>query len=141
MAWFLDTNIFLRHLTMSDPQKAAACTQLLLDVAEGRIEAWTSDVAIAEVVFVLSATSANGYGLPRTAIRDGLLPLLALPGLYLPSKRYYPRIFQLYTSINIDFVDAFHVALLESSPEPRLYSYDRGFDRIGTLIRQEPSGK
>jgi len=86
---FLDTNILLRHLTRDDPKKAEACTRLFQDIETGKLSAWTSDLVVAEVVFVLSSKGPNGYNYTREEIRTGLVPLLALPGLALPSKRFY----------------------------------------------------
>lgn len=136
---FLDTNIFLRHLTRDVPEKAAACEALFYAIETGDQQAWTSDLVVAELVFVLGAKSGNGYGLSREEIAQGLLPLLTLPGLLLPSKRFYPRIFELYIQHRIDFVDAFNAALVEVSALPELYSYDSDFDRIQSVRRLEPN--
>ena len=135
---FLDTNILLRHLTRDDPKKAEACTRLFQDIETGKLSAWTSDLVVAEVVFVLSSKGPNGYNYTREEIRAGLVPLLALPGLQLPSKRFYPRIFELYTTHKIDFIDVYHAALVEGDEQKELYSYDRDFDAIENVTRIEP---
>ncbi len=98
--YFLDTNIFLRHLTKDDPDKALRCTRLFGEIEASEMLAWTSDLVVAEVVFVLSSKGPNGYNHTRDEIRAGLVDLLALPGLQIPSKRFYPRIFELYTTSN-----------------------------------------
>lgn len=133
---FLDTNILLRHLLNDDPVKSKACFALIAAIEEGEQLAWTTDLVIAEIVFVLS--NRKLYNLGREAIRDRLLPLLQLQGLRLPHKRLYGRIFELYTSLPIDYIDCYHAALLERRKEPCLYSYDTDFDRIPTLTRREP---
>lgn len=135
---FLDTNIFLRHLIQDDPQKAALCTALLAVVERGEIHAWTTDLVVAELVFVLGSKRRNGYGYTREQIKNGLLPLLMLPNLQIPSKRFYPRIFELYIQHDIDFIDAVHAALVEASSSSALCSYDQDFDRVGTVVRLEP---
>lgn len=135
---FLDTNIFLRHLIQDDARKAARCTALLAAVARGEQQAWTSDLVVAELVFVLGSKRKNGYGLTPAQIREGLLPLLMLPHLQIPSKRFYPRIFDLYIQHDIDFIDAMHAALVEGTRAAELYSYDHDFDQVGTVVRLEP---
>lgn len=50
--------------------------------------------------------------------------LIELTGLKIPHKRLYRRVFDLYTSLPIDYVDAYHAALIESRDPPELYSYD-----------------
>ncbi len=93
---FLDTNIVHRPLTQDDPGKAADCIRLFSEIEQGRLQAWTSDLAIAELVFVLGSKRQNCYNYTREQIRDGLLPVIVLDGLYLPSKDFYPHIFSLY---------------------------------------------
>lgn len=40
--------------------------------------AWTTDLAIDEIVFVLSSKQANNYGYSRQQVSEVLLPLLGL---------------------------------------------------------------
>ncbi len=133
---FLDTNILLRHILNDDPHKSAACFVLIQAIERGETTVWTSELAIAEVVFVLE--SKRTYNLPREAIRDVLLPLLGLSGIKLTHKRLYPRIFDLYTRLPIDFIDCYHVALMEQRDDRTLFSYDTDFDKVGGVTRQEP---
>ncbi|MGI8552690.1 MAG: PIN domain-containing protein [Dehalococcoidia bacterium] len=133
---FLDTNIMLRHFLNDDPVMSPACRALIQAIEQGRETVWTTDLAIAEVVFVLS--SKRRYNIPREMIRDNLLAVINLPGLKLPNKRIYARVFHLYTMLPIDFIDAYHAALMESRGAHELYSYDHDFDRIPGLTRHEP---
>ena len=135
-ARFLDTNIFIRHVVGDDPVQSPASRALFLDIEEGRLAAWTTNVVVAEAVHVLS--SKQTYNLGRPAIRNALLPLLELPGLDLHDKALYRRIFSLYTSLPIDFADAYHAALIERRSPAELYSFDTDFDRVGTIQRLEP---
>ncbi len=135
-ARFLDTNILLRHLLNDDPIKSPACFALIQAIEQGRLSAWTSHLVIAEAVFVLS--SRRTYNLSRDRVRDLLLPLIGLPGLKIPQKRLFGRIFELYTSLPIDFVDCYHATTLEVRGELDLYSYDAHFDQVPTVRRFEP---
>jgi predicted nucleic acid-binding protein len=134
--YFLDTNIFIRHLSNDNPQQSPACFRLIQDIEQGKVKAWTSDLVIAEAVFVLASTKL--YGLSRDAIRDLVLPLISLPGIRLANKRVYRRVFDLYTSLNIDYTDAYNAALMENRKQTAVYSYDTDFDRIPTIQRREP---
>lgn len=133
---FLDSNILLRHLTNDDPDRGQACFALIRALERGELSAWTSELVIAEVVFVLS--NKNTYNLPRETIRDLLLPLISLPGLKLPHKRLYARIFELYTTLSLDYIDAYHVALMEQRRSTEVLSYDKHFDRVEGIQRREP---
>ena len=131
---FVDTNIFLRHLTHDDPQQSPRSTAFFKAIEDGREQAWTTHLAIAEIVWVLGGS----YRLSRADIRDILLPLISLPGLRIPGKGIFARIFELFVNTKIDYIDCYHAALLEARGETDLYSYDTDFDRVPSLRRQEP---
>jgi len=133
---FLDSNILLRHLTKDDPQRGRACFAVIQALEQGTLSVWTSDLVIAEVVFVLS--NKKTYNLSRERIRDLLLPLIGLPGLKLPHKRLYRRIFELYATLPVDYVDAYHVALMEQRGSTEVLSYDPHFDQVEGVKRREP---
>jgi predicted nucleic acid-binding protein len=134
MPRFLDANVFLRFLLNDHPAWSAACKRLFLDVESGKEKVWTSDIIVSEVVYVLSSL----YKVSRQDIASRLLPLLRLRSLRLPSKRLYPRVFQLYTSTNLSYADCHTAALLESRAQLELYSYDEGFEKVPGLLRLEP---
>lgn len=133
---FIDTNVFLRHLLNDHADQSPACYALIRAIERGEEEAWTSDLVIAELVFVLS--SRNLYCLPRERIRDLLLPLIRLPGLKLSPKRLYDRIFEIYVDTSVDYIDACHAARVEQRVPPELWSYDADFDRVEGAVRVEP---
>lgn len=118
---------------------ASECTALLREIEQGKVQAWTNDLVVAEVVFVLESAAGAGYSYARPAIQAAFLPLVLLPALLVPSKHFYSRIFELYTTHNIDFIDAYNAAHIEATLPPELYSYDRHYDRIPTVKRVLPS--
>jgi len=133
---FVDTNIFLRHLTGDDPLKAQACFALFKKAQQNQIQLTTSESVIAEIVYILSAKTL--YNLAREQIRARLDPLLSLPGLKLPYRQTYLRALELYVSHSIDFEDALSCAHMERETLNEIYSYDRDFDKIQTIKRLEP---
>ena len=133
---FIDSNIFLRHLLKDHSEQSPACFALIRDIEQGREQVWTTDLVVSEIVFVLS--SKKLYNLDRERIRELLLPLIELRGIKLPQKRLYRRVFELYTTQPIDYVDAFNAACLEHQPVTELYSYDKDFDRVESISRIEP---
>jgi predicted nucleic acid-binding protein len=136
---FVDSNIFLRHLTNDDLERGPACFGVIQALEQGTLSAWTSDLVIAEVVLVLS--KKRTYNLDRQRIADLLLPLVELPGLKVPHKRMYRRVFALYTAYPIDYVDAFHAALVERLGGGEVLSYDAHFDLLPQVTRREPPAR
>lgn len=133
---FVDTNIFIRYLTRDDPEKAQACLQLFKQAEANQISLITTEVVIAEVVYVLS--SKRLYNLARGAIRARLYPLLSLIGLSISDREATFRALDLYTATSLDFEDTLIVAHMENGQTNELYSYDRGFDHISSISRLEP---
>ena len=136
MTRFLDTNILVRYMARDDERKAQASLALLQRVERGEEVVVTSDLVIAEAVFVLQ--SSCRYNVPKRRIRELLEPIIALRGLRLPRKALYSRAFDLYCEQNMGFADAFNVAYMESRGLTEVYSYDSDFDRVEGLKRVEP---
>ena len=133
---FLDTNVILRYLLRDDEIRAQRCLELLEKAEKREINLRTTDLVIAELVWVLGSPAT--YSLPRDRIRDLLLPVILLPGLKLPGKKLYRRIFELYVDQNIDFIDAYNAAHMEKRGLSHIYSYDSDFDKIAGVSRVEP---
>jgi predicted nucleic acid-binding protein len=76
-ASFLDTNIFIRYLTNDDPVKAERVDKLLEQAAKGERRLVTTELVIAEVVWVLESF----YNLNNTAIAPMIKAILATSGL------------------------------------------------------------
>src|SRR5919206_2685559 len=131
---FLETNIFLRHLREDHTDFSPRATALLARIEEGSLRVRTADTVIFETVFTLERV----YKQSKAAIRDAFLPLIELPGIVLPGKRRFRKVFTYYIEHNISFADAYHATLMESFRLTHIVSFDRDFNRIPTLIRVEP---
>ncbi len=131
---FLDTNILLRHLLADHPEHSPRATAFLTRVERGELQVRTADTVVFETVFTLQ----RHYHQPKDAIRDALLPLLELPGIVLPGKRRYRKVFDLYIQLNVPFADAYHAVLVERLKLDSIVSFDRDFDRVPGITRVEP---
>jgi uncharacterized protein len=134
---FLDTNIFLRHLRGDHADFSPRATALLRRIEQGTLKVRTSDTIVFETVFTLE----RFYKQSKEAIRGAFLPLIELPGIVLPGKRRFRRVFSYYIGKNIPFADAYHAVLMESLRLTRIVSFDRDFDRIPTVARVEPNAE
>ena len=131
---FLDTNIFLRHVLDDHPGQSPRATAYLQRVEQGEITVRTADTVIFEAVFTLE----RHYHRPKAKIREALLPLIELPGIILPGKRHFRKVFDLYVDHNLSFADAYHAGLMERLRIGEIVSYDTHFDRIEGIKRSEP---
>ena len=133
---FVDTNIFVRHLTQDHPEKALACFKLFQKAQRGEISLFTTEAVVTEVVYILS--SKQLYNLPRDEIRRLLFPLLSLSGIKLAHKKTHLRALDLYAIHSIDYEDALIAAHMERQGITEIFSYDLDFDRIEGVSRLEP---
>lgn len=130
---FLDTNIFLRHLLNDIPDQTAKATTILQRIENGELTVRTSDAVVFETIFTLQ----RSYKKPRVEIAAGLLPLLDLPGIILPGKRHFQKVFGLYTTTPIGFIDCYHIVLLDRLGLTDIFSFDTDFDGLPDLHRRE----
>lgn len=133
MTAFLDTNIFLRHLRQDDPVLSPKATRIFAKIEKGKLKVSTSDTVIFETVFTLQ----RGYKESRDRIAAGVLPLLMLPGIILPAKKYYRSVFSLYCSTSLSFADSYHVIFIKRIGIKQIISFDHDFDKISGLQRIE----
>jgi predicted nucleic acid-binding protein len=130
----LDTNILLRHLRADVPHQSPRATALIERIERGDVEVHLADLVIFETVFTLQ----RSYKVPKDRIRDALLPIIELPGIVLPGKRRFRRVFELYITHNIAFGDAYLAVQMQQLKSRQIYSFDRELDRLPDIERLEP---
>ena len=131
---FADTNIFIRYLTADIPEKADACDKLFKRAISGKDKLFTTDLVIAEIIWVLESY----YELAKNDVREKVEKILNTPNLFCQQKDIILGALNLYTEKNIDYIDAFNALILKHKGIEELYSYDPHFDRIDGLTRLEP---
>jgi predicted nucleic acid-binding protein len=133
---FVDTDVLIRLLTGDDPAKQGAARTLFEQVEQGALTLAAPDTVIADAVYVLA--SPRLYHLPRAQVSALLSALVRMPNFHVQHRQGVLRALELYASTNLDFGDVFIVASMELAGTDALYSYDKGFDRISGVSRQEP---
>ncbi|MEA3385356.1 MAG: PIN domain-containing protein [Thermodesulfobacteriota bacterium] len=131
---FLDTNIFIRFLTDDDPEKADACEKTFKKAVKKEETLFTTDMVIAEIVWVLESF----YKLPKNEVRDKIEKILNTTNLICPHKNMILSALILYSEKNIDYIDAYNALIMKEKGIKELYSYDKHYDRIDWLTRLEP---
>lgn len=132
---FLDANIFIRYLTNDDPAKADRVESLLESAAAGKERLITTELVIAEVVWVLESF----YKLDSLAIGPMVKAILATPGLEVINGALVEKAVERYMAQNIDFIDGYIVAVMERYHVSEIFSYDKKhLTRIKTILRKEP---
>ena len=131
---FLDTNVFLRHLLHDHPEQSPRATAFFSRIEQGEIGVRTLETVIFETVFTLERRLRHS----KSAVRDNVLPLLRLPGISLTRKAMFSEVFDLYVSLNISIVDAYHAVSMRRLGLTDIVTFDKDFDRIPGIRRIEP---
>ena len=131
---FVDTNVFLRFLVNDDPAKADSCEALFRNALAGDEALCTSDMVIAEIIWVLESY----YELKKTDIRESVEKILNTRNLQCPNREIIISALSIYVEKNIDFIDAFNAFMLKRDEINEIYSYDKHFDRVDWIKRMEP---
>ena len=132
---FVDTNLVIRYLTNDDPILADRVEQLLDDAAVGSVQLVTTELVMAESVWVLESS----YRLTHAQITPLIRGILATPGMDVINGDLVGKALVMYELQNIDFVDAYIAALMEKQGIKDIYSYDRKhLSRVKSINRKEP---
>jgi predicted nucleic acid-binding protein len=131
---FLDTNIFLRHLTGQPPEQAARATAYFKRIEHGDIRAVTVEMVIFEVVYTLQ----KSYRRSKNEIQEVFIPLIDLPGIALANKKHMHDVFDLYVIHNLPFADAYYIVTMKAKRLDTMISFDTDFDGIPGITRIEP---
>lgn len=134
MVAFLDTNVLIYYLAGEDERTAKRCLALLQRAERREVELATSELVLAEVVWVLQSKSK----LSRDEIKGRLLPIVELAGLRIPNKQLWRSVFDLYCERRIDFIDAYNAIWMARSGIHQVYSYDKDFDKLQDIERLTP---
>ena len=131
MTAFVDTNVLVQHLTGDPPAQALLATRYLKQVEQLLLP----DLILAEVACVLESY----YEAARLQVAEALRSILAFRAIRVVDGALLQRTVELYEVHGLDFADAFLVASAERTGVGVVASFDRGIDRVGTVLREEPS--
>jgi predicted nucleic-acid-binding protein len=132
---FVDTNLFIRYLTNDESELAEWVEKLLDQAAAGELQLITTELVIAETLWVLESS----YKLKNCEVAPLIRGILATSGLEVVNADMISRALILYELQNIDFVDASISVFMEKQGISDIYSYDKKhLARVTGINRREP---
>ncbi len=132
---FVDANVFLRFLTNDDPEKADRVEALLSRAARCEIRLITTELVLAEVVWVLESS----YEMKNHEIAPMIKAILDTPGIEVINGGIVERGLDFYQSHHIDFIDGYIAAVMEKRKITDICSFNKKhLGRIKTITRREP---
>lgn len=130
----IDANVILRFITADHPQMSPRCRELFERVQTGAEAVFLPEAALCDVVWTLKSF----YNWPADRISAFTGNLLAMNGLNMERKDLIWNALNLFEHTQIDFSDALIAAETSAADLEEIYSYDRDFDRVESVVRVEP---
>jgi len=132
--YFVDANIFL-ELEL-DQQRADQCDLFLRKIQRGLIKAVTTDFHVDTIIIIMEK-----YGKSPADLRLFISSLIGFEGLriYFLSLTDRLRAIRHTEEFKLDYDDALAYQAMTKLNIPNVVSYDKHFDSIHNIIRQEPA--
>ncbi len=117
---FVDTNVFLRFFVKDVVSQYEKARALFERAEEGKVKLETSELVIAEIVWVLESF----YGFARKEVTEVIATLLASRNLKIANHARISEAVRLYASGNMDFIDAYNIAYIKSKEYTKIATFD-----------------
>lgn len=133
MKYFIDANIFLRVLTGDQKKQFNECRAFLQKVKENKIEAYTSNIILAEIVWTLGSY----YSFSKDKITQAVKSILNLSGLKFIDSYDSLKALEFYVKYSIKYIDALIVSdgeILEKNVT--VVTYDKDFAKLPILSKE-----
>ncbi|HWV34887.1 MAG TPA: PIN domain-containing protein [Thermomicrobiales bacterium] len=132
---FIDTNVFVYHLTNNHPVYSPRCTALMEQIEAGEIIAVTAITAVDETLRVLT----KAFGRARSDAAHALTRLMRHPEIGIDHREAVLDAIDFWAKQSpLSFADCYHLALAYSLRMAAIYTYDRKMGRYPGMERIEP---
>lgn len=118
-----DTNVLLRYLLDDEPSQSSRAREFWETIRDGSSRAVLTEGVLMECVYVLQ----RFYKVPRDRIATSLAAVLAYKGLSREDVSLFDRALEIYSAVNLDFVDCLLAARQEAGAWEVL-SFDQGLN-------------
>ena len=134
-ARFIDTNIFVYHLTANHPDHSPRCSALMERIEAGEIEALTAVTAVDETLRVL----VKVFGYERSDAAQAMRIILSQPEIGLYHREAVLDAIEFWSENGpLSFADCYHLALTRALGMTAIYTFDRKMDHYPGVERIEP---
>ena len=120
---FPDTNVLLRYLLDDEPAQSRRAREFWETIRDGSSRAVLTEGVLMECVYVLQ----RFYKVPRDRIAASLAAVLAYKGLSREDASLFDRALEIYSAVNLDFVDCLLAARQEAGAG-EVFSFDQGLN-------------
>jgi len=117
---FVDTNVFLRFFVRDVESFCHKAKDLFEKAESGQVKLETSDMVIAEIVWVLESY----YDFSRSEIKEVIETILETKNLKVANHSRVKEAVDLYSIGKMDFIDAYNIAYMKSKDFKKVATFD-----------------
>jgi predicted nucleic-acid-binding protein len=117
---FVDTNVFLRFFVADVESFYHKAKELFEQAENGKVKLETSDVVIAEIIWVLESY----YGFSKSEIKDVIDAVLETKNLRTSNHSRVKEAINLYEAGKMDFIDAYNIAYMKAKDFKKVATFD-----------------
>lgn len=117
---FVDTNVFLRFFVRDVESFYHKARELFEKAENGDVKLETSDLVIAEIVWVLESY----YGFSKAEIKEVIDTILETKNIKAANHERIKEAISLYASGKMDFIDAYNIAYIKARGHKKVATFD-----------------
>ncbi|MDI6821540.1 MAG: PIN domain-containing protein [Actinomycetota bacterium] len=118
---FVDTNVFLRFFVADVEDLYEKAKDLFEKAEKGEIKLVTSEMVIAEIIWVLESY----YGFLKEEVKDVIKSLLHTKGLKVMNANLIEEAIEKYKDDNMEFINAYNGCLVKKRGYKRAATFDK----------------
>lgn len=128
---YVDSNVFLRFLTIDDAGQHKQATELFQKAAAGKVELVTGP----PVLFEIAWTLRSAYHQSREQVLEVLAAIAALPCLTLVDGRLVEKAIELASKSGQEFADSYIVAAAQEAGASEIATFNqKHFEKLGAKL-------
>ncbi len=117
---FVDTNVFLRFFVRDDESLYQKARELFEKAERGDAKLETSDLVIAEIVWVLESY----YNFSKPEVKEVVETILETKNLKVANHSRVKEAIDLYFLGKMDFIDAYNIAYVKAKDFKKVATFD-----------------
>ncbi len=117
---FVDTNVFLRFFVRDVESLYQKAMGLFEKAENGEVKLETSDIVIAEIVWVLESY----YDFSKAEIKEVVDTILETKNIRVANYERIKEAISLYASEKMDFIDAYNIAYIKARGHTKVATFD-----------------
>lgn len=117
---FVDTNVFLRFFVRDVESFYQKAKELFEKAENGEVKLETSDLVIAEIVWVLESY----YDFSKSEIKEVVDTILETKNIKVANYSRVKEAVDLYASGKMDFIDAYNISYIKAKDYKKVATFD-----------------